>query len=158
MLTALILLPVAAAVVMMVVPARRQELHLPLGIALSVLPLALAGYVFWIFEPAPGFQLVELVSWYEPWGINWFLGIDGISLPMVVLTTFLVPIALAASTSIKTKTKEFVVYILLLEAGMIGVFLALDLFLFFVFFEAILIPMYFIIGIWGGERRVYAAV
>ncbi len=158
MLTALILLPVAAAVVMMVVPGRRKELHLPLGIALSVLPLALAGYVFWIFEPAPGFQLVELVSWYEPWGINWFLGIDGISLPMVVLTTFLVPIALAASTSIKTKTKEFVVYTLLLEAGMIGVFLALDLFLFFVFFEAILIPMYFIIGIWGGERRVYAAV
>jgi NADH-quinone oxidoreductase subunit M len=77
---------------------------------------------------------------------------------MVLLTTILVPISLAASTAITTRTKEFVVYTLLLEAGMIGVFLALDLFLFFVFFEAILIPMYFIIGIWGSERRVYAAM
>jgi NADH-quinone oxidoreductase subunit M len=157
-LTWLIVLPVIGAGVIALVPARRKELHLPLGIALSVLPLALAGFIFWIFEPAPGFQLVEQAFWYEPWGISWYLGIDGISLPMVVLTTILVPIALAASTAITTRTKEFIAYTLLLEAGMIGVFLALDLFLFFVFFEAILIPMYFIIGIWGGERRIYAAV
>ena len=77
---------------------------------------------------------------------------------MVVLTALLVPIALAASTTITNRTKEFVIYTLLLEAGMIGAFLALDLFLFFVFFEAMLIPMYFIIGIWGTERRIYAAV
>jgi NADH-quinone oxidoreductase subunit M len=76
----------------------------------------------------------------------------------VVLTTLLVPIALAASTSISHRVKEFVAYTLALEAGLIGVFLALDLFLFFVFFEAILVPMYFIIGIWGGERRIYAAI
>ncbi|HEU5113933.1 MAG TPA: NADH-quinone oxidoreductase subunit M, partial [Acidimicrobiia bacterium] len=158
MLTALILLPVAAAIVVMLIPARRREIHLPLGIALSVMPLALAGYLFSVFEPAAGFQYVDRVPWYEPWGIDWYLGVDGISLPMVVLTTLLVPIALAASTTITTRTKEFVVYTLLLEAGMIGAFLALDLFLFFVFFEAMLIPMYFIIGIWGTERRVYAAV
>ena len=158
MLTWLILLPIIAAGIVAIVPARRKELHLPLGIALSVLPLALAGYIFWIFEPAPGYQLVEQAVWVEQWGISWYLGIDGISLPMVLLTAILVPIALAASTAIKTRTKEFVVYTLLLEAGMIGVFLALDLFLFFVFFEAILVPMYFIIGIWGGERRIYAAV
>ena len=158
MLTALVLLPVVGAVVMMLVPGRRKELHLPLGVALSVMPLALAGFLFWIFEPAAGQQFVTLAPWYEPWGLNWYLGVDGISLPMVLLTTFLVPIALAASTAIKTRTKEFVVYTLLLEAGMIGVFLSLDLFLFFVFFEAILIPMYFIIGIWGGERRIYAAM
>jgi NADH-quinone oxidoreductase subunit M len=77
---------------------------------------------------------------------------------MVVLTALLVPIALGASTSINKRTKEFVVFTLLLEAGMIGAFLALDMFLFFVFFEAILIPMYFIIGIWGGERRIYASI
>jgi NADH-quinone oxidoreductase subunit M len=77
---------------------------------------------------------------------------------MVVLTTLLVPIALAASTSIETRIKEFVVYTLLLEAALIGAFLSLDLFLFFVFFEAMLVPMYFIIGIWGAERRIYAAV
>jgi NADH-quinone oxidoreductase subunit M len=144
--------------IVMLVPGRRKEIHLPLGIALSVMPLALSAYLFSVFEPAPGFQYVDRVTWYEPWGIDWHLGVDGISLPMVVLTTFLVPIALAASTAITIRTKEFVVYTLFLEAGLIGAFLALDLFLFFVFFEAMLIPMYFIIGIWGAERRIYAAV
>jgi NADH-quinone oxidoreductase subunit M len=158
MLTGLILLPVVAALVVALVPSRRKEIHLPLGIALSIAPLALAGYLFWVFEPATGFQHVERAVWYEPWGISWYLGVDGISLPMVVLTAFLVPIALGASTSITSRIKEFVIFTLLLEAGMIGSFLALDLFLFFVFFEAILVPMYFIIGIWGGERRIYAAV
>ncbi len=158
MLTALVLLPVVAAIVVMLVPGGRREVHLPLGIALSIFPLALAGYLFWVFEPAAGFQYVDRVTWYEPWGIDWHLGVDGISLPMVVLTTLLVPIALAASTSIDRRIKEFVVYTLFLEAGLIGAFLSLDLFLFFVFFEAMLIPMYFIIGIWGSERRIYAAM
>jgi NADH-quinone oxidoreductase subunit M len=158
MLTALVLLPVVAAIVVALVPGRRREIHLPLGIALSVFPLALAGYLFWVFEPAAGFQYVDRVTWYEPWGIDWHLGVDGISLPMVVLTTLLVPIALAASTTIEARIKEFVVYTLLLEAALIGAFLSLDLFPFFVFFEAMLVPMYFIIGIWGAERRIYAAV
>ncbi|MGD2042949.1 MAG: NADH-quinone oxidoreductase subunit M [Acidimicrobiia bacterium] len=157
-MTWLILLPVVGAIVVLLIPRARKELHLPLGIALSVLPLALALYVFAVFEPVAGYQFTEFQSWYEPWGIAWNLGIDGISMPMVVLTTILVPIALAASTSITTRTKEFVIYTLLLEAGMIGVFLSLDLFLFFVFFEAILVPMYFIIGIWGSDRRIYAAM
>ncbi|MFZ0626376.1 MAG: NADH-quinone oxidoreductase subunit M [Acidimicrobiia bacterium] len=158
MLTWLVLLPVVGALVVALVPNRRKELHLPVGIALSVMPLALAGYLFWVFEPAAGYQFVERAVWYQPWGISWYLGVDGISLPMVVLTAFLVPLALAASTAITTRVKEFVIFTLLLEAGLIGAFLSLDLFLFFVFFEAILVPMYFIIGIWGGERRIYAAV
>ena len=158
MLSWLILLPIVGAVVVALVPPSRREVHLPLGIAMSILPLALAGYLFWAFEPVAGYQFTEYVLWYEPWGIAWSLGVDGISMPMVVLTTVLVPIALGASVSISKRTKEFVVYTLLLEAGMIGVFLSLDLFLFFVFFEAILVPMYFIIGIWGSERRIYAAV
>lgn len=158
MLTALILLPAAAAIVVALIPSRRPELHLPLGIALSTVPLALAIYLFWSFQPVAAFQMTEQVSWYEPWGIGWNLGVDGISMPLVVLTALLVPIALGASTSIVTRRKEFVVYTLLLEAAMIGVFCALDLFIFFVFFEAVLVPMYFIIGIWGSERRVYAAL
>jgi NADH-quinone oxidoreductase subunit M len=158
MLTWLILLPVVGALVVLLTPRARRELHLPLGIALSVLPLGLALYVFAVFEPVSGYQFTEFQTWYEPWGIAWSLGIDGISMPMVLLTTILVPIALAASTAITSRTKEFVVYTLLLEAGMIGVFLSLDLFLFFVFFEAILVPMYFIIGIWGSDRRIYAAM
>jgi NADH:ubiquinone oxidoreductase subunit 4 (subunit M) len=87
MLTALVLLPIAAAIVVALVSGRRREIHLSLGIALSVFPLALAAYLFWIFEPSAGFQYVERATWYEPWGIDWHLGVDGISLPMVVLTT-----------------------------------------------------------------------
>ena len=87
MLTWLILLPVIGAAIVALVPSRRRELHLPLGITLSVLPLALAGYIFWIFEPASGQQLVDFAVWYEPWGISWYLGVDGISLPMIILTT-----------------------------------------------------------------------
>ena len=158
MLTWLVLLPVLGAIAVMLTPPARRELHLPMGIALSVLPLGLALYVFAAFEPQVDMQFTEFHSWYEPWGISWNLAIDGISMPMVVLTTILVPIALGASTKVTNRTKEFVVYALLLEAGMIGVFVSLDLFLFFVFFEAILVPMYFIIGIWGSERRVYAAM
>ena len=158
MLTWLILLPVLGAIVVGLTPRARKELHLPLGLALSVLPLALAIYVFAVFEPQVAMQFTEYHVWYEPWGIAWNLGIDGISMPMVVLTTILVPIALGASTTISKRTKEFVVYTLLLEAGMIGVFVSLDLFVFFVFFEAILVPMYFIIGIWGSDRRIYAAM
>ncbi|MEA1902268.1 MAG: NADH-quinone oxidoreductase subunit M [Actinomycetota bacterium] len=157
MLTWIVLLPVLAAVVAALIPSDRKELHLPLGIALSALPLALAGYLFWVFEPVAAYQFTVDVPWIEVWGISWSLGVDGISMPMVLLTTILVPIALGASTSITKRTKEFVIFTLLLEAGMIGVFLSRDLFLFFVFFEAILVPMYFIIGIWGSDRRKYAA-
>ncbi len=158
MLTWLIVVPVVAAFVVAMVPSKREEIHLPLGITLSVLPLALAAYIFYVFEPIAGFQFTESAVWYEPWGISWSLGLDGISMPMVLLTTLLVPIALGASTGIKTRRKEFVANTLLLEAGMIGVFLATDLFLFFVFFEVILVPMYFIIGIWGSDGRKYAAM
>lgn len=159
MLTALIVIPVVAALVVALVPSKRSEIHLPLGFGLSMIPLALAGVLFFEFEVGVAtFQFTETASWYEPWGIGWNLGVDGISLGMVVLTTILIPIALAASTHIDRRVKEFVVFTLLLEAGLIGTFLALDLFLFFVFFEAVLVPMYFIIGIWGSERRVYAAL
>jgi NADH-quinone oxidoreductase subunit M len=158
MLTWLILLPVIGAVVVALVPRSRKELHLPLGFALSILPLGLAAYMFFVFEPQVRFQFTEFHVWYQPWGIAWNIGVDGISMPLVVLTTILVPIALGASVKITNRTKEFVFNILLLEAGMIGVFLALDLFLFFVFFEAVLVPMYFIIGIWGSDRRIYAAL
>ena len=159
MLTALIFIPVVGAIVVALLPRRRTELVLPVGVALSLIPLAVAGYLFATFESGvAGYQFVEEAVWYQPWGISWALGVDGVSLPLVVLTTLLVPIALAASTSVSHRLKEFVAYTLALEAGLIGVFLALDLFLFFVFFEVILVPMYFIIGVWGGERRVYAAI
>ncbi len=157
MLTALVLAPVAAALIILTVPRRRHDIHLPLGIVLSLVPLALAAYLFWAFEPVARMQFTVDVPWYEPWGLGWSLGMDGISMPMVILTAILVPIALGASTSIAKRTRDFVVLTLLLEAGMLGAFVATDLFLFFVFFEAMLIPMYFIIGVWGSDRRIYAA-
>ncbi len=159
MLAWLIAAPALAAVVVAFLPRRRQELFLPVGFLLSFVPLALAAVIFFQFQAGVAtFQFTERVTWYEPWGIEWNVGIDGISLGMVLLTTILFPIALAASTAIDHRVKEFVASILVLEAGLIGTFLALDLFLFFIFFEAILVPMYFIIGVWGSDRRIYAAI
>ncbi len=159
MTTWLILAPAIAAVVVALLPRRRTELPLPVGFGLSFIPLAIAGVLFFEFEAGEaGFQFTQRSTFYEPWGLSWNVGVDGISLGLVVLTTILIPIALAASTSIQHRVKEFVVFTLLLESGLIGTFLSLDLFFFFVFFEAILVPMYFIIGIWGSERRVYAAL
>ena len=91
-------------------------------------------------------------------GIEYLVGIDGISLFLVLLTTFLMPLAILASWSVQDKVKEYLVFMLLLETGMLGAFVALDLFLFYVFWEVMLVPMYFLIGVWGGTRRIYAAV
>jgi NADH-quinone oxidoreductase subunit M len=105
------------------------------------------------------FQFVERSEWIPAFGIEYLVGVDGISLLLVVLTGFLTPIALLSSWgSVKKKVKEFSIFILALEAAMIGVFISLDLFLFYVFWDAMLIPMYFLIGIWGYDRRVYAAI
>jgi NADH-quinone oxidoreductase subunit M len=108
---------------------------------------------------SPSFQLVERAAWIPAFGIDYYLGVDGISLLLVVLTGFLTPIALLSSwESVERKVKEFSIFMLVLEAAMIGVFLSLDLFLFYVFWDAMLIPMYFLIGIWGYDQRIYAAI
>ncbi|HEY5578362.1 MAG TPA: proton-conducting transporter membrane subunit, partial [Acidimicrobiia bacterium] len=158
LLSSLVVLPLAGAVAVGLLPRARRELFLPVGVAVSLLPLGAAAHLFLEFSVGePDFQFVERMTLYEPWGFGWHLGVDGISVLLVVLTALLVPIALAASTSITDRVKQFVVATLLLEAGLIGVFLSLDLLLFFVFFEVILVPMYFIIAIWGSDRRIYAA-
>ena len=108
---------------------------------------------------AAGYHLEEFAKWINQPPINYHLGVDGISLFLVILTTFLTPISILASwKSIEHRVKEFFVMLLMLEVGVVGVFLSLDLFLFFLFWEVMLIPMAFLIGIWGHERRVYAAV
>ena len=107
----------------------------------------------------PGYQLEEFHHWISIPPIHYHLGVDGMSLFLVLLTTFLTPLSVLASwNSIQTRTKEFYAMLLVLETGLIGVFFALDLFLFFVFWEVMLLPMYFLIGIWGHERRIYAAL
>ena len=158
-LTVLILLPLLGALAVAVVPRRREELLFPVALAASVVPLGLALWVLWNFTVGdPGFQFTERYVWSESLGIAWSLGIDGISLWLVVLTAFLMPLAVLASTSITTRTKEYLVAMLVLETGMLGVFLALDLLVFFAFFELVLIPMYMLIGIWGSENRRYASM
>src|SRR5262249_59303481 len=98
------------------------------------------------------------VPWMRFYGIEYFVGIDGISLFLILLTTLIMPIAILASWSVKDKIKEYLFFMLTLETGMLGAFVALDLFLFYVFWEVMLVPMYFLIGVWGGARRIYAAV
>jgi len=105
-----------------------------------------------------GYQFIEFHSWFEQLDINYYVGVDGIAIPLILLTTFLIPICLFCSwKSIKKRVKEYVIYFLLLESLVIGVFVSIDLLVFYVFFEAVLIPMFLIIGIWGGENRVYAS-
>src|SRR5438093_1332638 len=106
-----------------------------------------------------GYQFEEHARWMPTLGVSYHVGVDGISLLLVLLTTFLMPLALASAwDSIEDRVKEFVATMLILETGMLGVFVSLDLFLFYVFWEAMLIPMYFVIGVWGGPNRIYAAV
>jgi NADH-quinone oxidoreductase subunit M len=116
--------------------------------------------LWWAFIPGTAdFQLYTVVPWIEGWGVHYAVGVDGISLFMVLLSTFTMPVAILGSFNYITKRERpFYALLLLLQTGIIGVFAAMDLFLFYVFFELTLVPMYFIVGVWGGERRIYAAV
>jgi NADH-quinone oxidoreductase subunit M len=106
-----------------------------------------------------GLQLVDRANWIPSWGIQYYLGVDGLSILMVLLTSFISMLAIASSwNAITTQIKQYYIFMLLLELGMMGVFLAQDLFLFYIFWEFTLVPMYFLIGIWGGKNRVYASI
>ena len=159
LLSLLILLPVAGAVVVALTRREAELLHKLVGLGVALATFVLSLRLVSLFSDTVGIQFEERYAWIPAWGISYHVGIDGLSLWLVILTTFLTPLCLLGSwSSIETRVREFVVFMLLLEAGMIGVFVALDLFLFYVFWEAMLIPMYFLIGIWGHERRIYAAV
>jgi NADH-quinone oxidoreductase subunit M len=115
-------------------------------------------FVWWNFDPSSAdFQFVEKREWFGDDGFSYHLGIDGISLFFVLLSTFLTPLCILASGAIQTRVKEYMIAFLVLETLMVGMFAALDIVLFYVFFEGVLIPMFLIIGVWGGPRRVYAA-
>src|SRR3989449_581439 len=155
-LTALLAWPAIAAVAVLAAPARWAK-HLAL--AGSLLEFAISVPLWWVFQPAGGMQLQLDVPWIPNWGIHFTVGVDGISLFLVLLTTFLMPLSILGSYAyITTRERGFYALLLVLTTGMIGVFVALDLFLFYVVWEVMLIPMYFIIGVWGGERRIYAAI
>jgi len=159
-LSTLIALPLLGAMLLVFVDGAREGLIKRIALAISSFDFLLSVVVYARFDPTvPGMQFVERVPWISSIGSSYVLGVDGISLPLLLLTTFLSPVAILASFSgIPRRLKAFMICMLLLEGGMIGVFLALDLLLFYVFWEGTLIPMYFLIGIWGGPRRIYATL
>jgi len=161
-LTSLVLLPIVGALVLLFVPNDEHGDGTVRAVALVVSLLVFAEtLLLWYHFNATSaeFQFVERHAWIPTFGISYFVGVDGISLLLVVLTGFLTPVALLGSwESVHKRAKAFAIFVLLLEAAMIGVFISLDLFLFYVFWDAMLIPMYFLIGIWGYDRRIYAAV
>jgi NADH-quinone oxidoreductase subunit M len=160
--SSLIALPVAGALLLLFLKDDDASRTTALRVALvvSALVFAEALLMWWRFDPASAeFQFAEHRAWIPDFGISYAVGVDGISLFLVVLTAFLTPLALLGSwESVRQKTRAFCMLVLLLESAMIGVFVSLDLFLFYVFWDAMLIPMYFLIGIWGYERRIYASV
>jgi NADH-quinone oxidoreductase subunit M len=158
LLTALVLVPGVGAVVALLMPDRRPELIRVVGYVTSVATFGLALYLVIQFDTGHvGYQFLSDHQWMPALGIRWTLGVDGISLFMVALTTLLIPISMLASANLE-KPKSFTFWMLLLEMSVIGVFLALDSIVFFVFFELVLVPMYFLIAGWGHGNRRYAAV
>ena len=158
-LTIVTFLPLIGALVVAILPARAR----PSGRARRSRSLTcgrLAASCWSATCPAePGFQFVETVDWIPVFGIQYKVGVDGLSVALVVLTTTLTWISILASFKpIQTRIKEYMISFLVLEVGMIGVFLALDSFLFYIFWEIVLVPMYLIIGIWGGANRIYATI
>jgi NADH-quinone oxidoreductase subunit M len=156
------LLPFFGGAVALLLPGKHARLLRWYGIAIALATFAQSLLVLSQFDAGQaGFQLDLNWAWVPALGIRFHLGIDGISLWLVLLSTLIVPVTLLspqASGFVRNKNRGFIAAILILESGMIGAFLALDMFTFYVFWELMLVPMYFIIGIWGGERRIYAAI
>ncbi len=159
-LSLLIFLPLAGAFLLLLFSEESQETIRWIAFVVALAEFLLSVVLFYSFKTGvPGFQFQENRPWIPQLGIRYFVGVDGVSLLLVTLTTLLTAIGILSSwSSINEKVKAYHVFMLILETGMLGAFLALDLFLFYIFWEVMLIPMYFLIGIWGGPRRIYAAV
>jgi NADH-quinone oxidoreductase subunit M len=160
LLTILTFLPIAGAAIMLIFMRGRPSAYKLTALVTTIITLAIAIYLASQFNSGTAdFQFQEDVAWIPSLGISYHLGVDGISLLLVLLTTLLSVVAILGTwNSIKDRGLAFFVSLLVLETGMVGVFVSMDLFLFYVFWEIQLIPMYFIIGLWGGARRVYAAI
>src|SRR3989339_294931 len=159
-LSTLIFLPLVGALLVMLLPRRNALLIKVVTLLLTLVEFAVSLPLFFQFnEKTAAMQFVEQREWYPEWGISYLLGIDGISMLLVMLTTFMTVLCILCSwEAIKDKIKEYYVSFLLLEMAMIGALCALDLVLFYIFWKLMLIPMYLLIGVWGGPNRIYAAV
>ena len=158
LISSLIAVPFAGIVALLFVPGEAWVRRAALGISMAA--LGLAGVLWWQFDPSvKGMQFVERADWMENFNIQYAVGVDGISLVLVLLTTLLGPLCVLASwTSVESKVRAFMILILLVEGSMIVVFTALDLFLFFMLWEVTMIPMYFMIILWGGPGRILAGL
>ena len=162
-LTIVTFLPLAGVLAILLTnPPRRGSENLLKGIAVGTSVVVFLGTLLILMRydsSVAGLQMIDRFDWIPSWGIQYFLAVDGLSILMVLLTSFISMLAIASTwNAIHTQVKQFYIFILLLEMGMMGVFLAQDLFLFYIFWEFTLVPMYFLIGIWGGARRVYASI
>jgi NADH-quinone oxidoreductase subunit M len=160
LLSVVLFTPLVGALLLLLAPREAQTLHRIVGNAFSVLGFLVSiPLVTRFVVGSDGFSFKETADWIPSIGAKYALGIDGISLLLIMLTTLLGMLAILSSWSaIKTRTKEYYILLLLLQTGMLGVFMSLDFFLFYVFWEVMLVPMYFLIGVWGSDRRLYAAI
>lgn len=162
LLSVVIFTPLLGVVGLLVLPRRYEAASREIGLAVSLLTFALAawlGVLYFMMPPTTGFAFAQTVPWIPDLGIDYRVGVDGVSVALIVLTALLTPIGVLCSwREITTRRKEFMLLLLLVEVGLSGAFAALDLFLFYIFWEVMLIPMYFLVGIWGGAQRIMAAV
>ncbi len=161
-LNAVTFFPLVGVVAILLLAREKETLIRWVALGTSLITFVISLGVLGLFNPQdPGLQLVYDRPWFTVagWTIRYVMGVDGLSILLLLLTTLLTPIAILSTwTAIQERVKEFMIFFLLLEIGMVGVFLALDLFLFYIFWEFTLVPMYFLIGMWGGPRRMYAAI
>ncbi len=158
-LSAIVFLPVLGMIAILFTPKTQVKLIRQIATVVSAIVFVFAAIATLQYRGAvPGMQLVEKIAWIPQISVFYHLGVDGISIPMVFITGLLSLLACVASYGIEERVKEYFALYLLLETGMLGTFLSLDLFLFYVFWEIVLVPMYFLIGIWGGPRKEYAAI
>ncbi len=158
-LTLVTFMPALGAVLLLFFNRRSAQSIRTFALIVAVVTFLLSLHLIARFNSSRSdFQFLVNVPWVPSVGISYHMGVDGISVFLVLLATILTPLAILASWSISNRTKEYFLFMLMLETGMIGVFVSLDLFLFYLFWEVMLIPMYFLIGVWGGERRIYAAM
>lgn len=158
-LSVITFLPLLGAVIILFIPKKRTGFIQLLATAVSLATFLLSGWLYFVFDRnTAGIQFIEKFPWIPGLNIEYFLGVDGLSLPLVILTGLLSFLSVVYSYSIKERIKEYFFFFLVLETGMLGVFIALDFFLFYVFWEISLVPMYFLIGIWGGPKKEYAAI
>ncbi len=159
-LSVVLFTPLMGSLLALFIPRENENVHRVLGNVFGILGFLVSLPLIWWFNASTkGFQFVENLDWIPSIGARYTLGIDGVSFLLVMLTTLLGAISILSSWSaIQTRVKEYYLLFLLLQTGMLGVFMSLDFFLFYVFWEVMLVPMYFLIGVWGSERRLYAAI